>query len=61
MTEQEIRIRTICAVLTGRTSNPDFANIHISTILDEALQASDRLVDELTERDLLSPQSPSQP
>ena len=55
MTEQEIRIRTICAVLTGRTSNPDFANIHISTILDEALQASDLLIDKLTERGTYCP------
>ena len=39
--------RAICAFLTGRTSNPDYADIAISTIVSEAIHASNLLINEL--------------
>ena len=60
MTEQEIAIRTICAVITGRCSSPDYSETSISTIIDEALRGSDLLLNELKEREQLSPRHPSQ-
>lgn len=59
MTEQEIKIRAICAILTGRTSNPDYADISISTIVSEAIHASDLLITELWKDEQLTPQIPS--
>ena len=59
MTEQEIKIRAICAILTGRTSNPDYADIAISTIVSEAIHASDLLITELWKEEQSSPQIPS--
>lgn len=55
MTEQEIKIRAICAILTGRTSNPDYADISISTIVSEAIHASDLLITELWKDEQLTP------
>ena len=60
MTEQEIEIRTICAIITGRCSSPDYSETSISTIIDEALRGSTLLLNELKEREQLSPQHPSQ-
>lgn len=57
MTETEIRVRIICAVLTGRTANLDYANLDISTLVSEAIQASDLILDDLKVRNHLSPQS----
>ena len=54
MTEQEIEIRTICAIITGRCSSPDYAETSISTIIDEALRGSTLLLNELKEREQLS-------
>ena len=59
MIEQEIKIRAICAILTGRTSNPDYADIAISTIVSEAIHASDLLITELWKDEQLTPQIPS--
>ena len=56
MTEQEIEIRTICAIITGRCSSPDYADTSISTIIDEALRGSGLLLNELKGRGQLSPQ-----
>ncbi len=59
MTEQEIKIKAICAILTGRTSNPDYADISISTIVSEAIRGADILLNELWEQEQLTPQTPS--
>ncbi len=59
MIETEIRVRIICAVLMGRTANLDYANLDISTLVSEAIQASDLILDDLKVRNHLSPQSSS--
>ena len=59
MIETEIRVRIICAVLMGRTANLDYANLDISTLVSEAIQASDLILDDLQVRNQLYPQSSS--
>ena len=59
MTEQEVKIRTICAIISGRCANPDFADTSISTIVSEALRGSDILLNELWKDEQLSQPSPS--
>ena len=51
MTEQEIKIHTICAIITGRCANSYFGDFSINTIIDEAISGADRLIKELKERE----------
>ena len=60
MNEQEIKIKAICAIITGRTSNPEYANISITTIVSEAIRGADILINKLCEQEQLTPQTPSQ-
>ena len=58
MNEQEIKIKAICAILSGRTSNPDYANVSITTIVSEAIRGADILLNKLCEQEQLTHQTP---
>ena len=51
MSEQEIKIRTICAIITGRCANSYFGDYSIDTIISEAVSGANRLIEELKERE----------
>ena len=51
MSEQEIKIRTICAIITGRCANSYFGDYSIDTIVSEAVSGADCLIKELKERE----------
>lgn len=42
---------TLCAILNGRCSNPDFSNMSMNTLIDEAVWGADDLVEKLKKRE----------
>jgi len=50
MTEEEIRIRAITAILAGRTASYDYSSFSLKGIVSEAIWGADILIEELRKK-----------